>query len=347
MGIMFPRSGLRTDVVDTLRRTTSVLHRYIIHKINSNRFPLLHKRIHTMMKSTSEEEMNSRIEDDIYLHLPPNTSKHWYTGLDEFWSCIDLERARFYDSAGSGRSSEYVVFFNVSEQTFAQDFDIARHKSSWQLVNSYNPSTEILLVKVPTTREHERAHGSLINLMITKLAGMNAANLSLDWYGAADKRTPSRTKKPDQQFAPQDLPAGRSDEWPTMVMESGFSQSESQLDGDAMWWVTESRGDVKMAITTSVDRTKPTIVFRQWGPVQTGQTRTRVQVEPVLQQSVVVSKPHGQSTVSVSNRPLTLPFSDLFLAQPVATKGERDIEFTDTDLEAIARQVWDKQKFGH
>lgn len=132
-----------------------------------------------------------------------------------------------------------------------------------------------------------------------------------------------------------------------MVMESGFSESESQLDGDAMWWVKESRGDVKMAITISVDRKKPTIVFRRWGSVQTGQTRTRVQVEPVLQQSVVVSKPHGQSTVSVSNGPLTLPFGDLFLAKPVATKGERDIEFTDTDLEAIARKVWDKQNFGH
>ncbi|RMJ27041.1 hypothetical protein PHISP_02111 [Aspergillus sp. HF37] len=180
-----------------------------------------------------------------------------------------------------------------------------------------------------------------------KLAGMNGANLSLDWYGAADKRTPSRTKKPNQQFAPQDLPEGRSDEWPTMVMESGFSESESQLDGDAMWWVKESRGDVRMAITILVDRRKPTIVFRQWGrrPVQTGQTHTRVLVEPVPQQSVVVSKPHGQSTVSVSNGPLTLPFSDLFLAQPVDTKGERDIEFMDADLGAIARKVWDKQEF--
>lgn len=206
-GIMFPRSGLRTDVVDTLRITTSVLHRYVTHEINSNRFPLLHKRIHTMMESASEEEMNRRIEDDIYLRLPPNTSKHWYTGLDEFWSCIDLERARFYDSIGSGRSSEYVVFFNVSKQTFAQDFDIARHKSSWQLVNSYNPSTEILLVKLPT-RDHERAHGSLINLMITKLAGMNAANLSLDWYGAADKRTPFAHEEARPAICPPRYPRG-------------------------------------------------------------------------------------------------------------------------------------------
>lgn len=315
-------------------------------------FPNHCKGIHIFsMGPTSEEEMNQetltkRISEDIYLcGLPSNTSKHRYTGLDGFWSSIEMERTRFYDDADSGKSSEYIVFFNVNEETFAHDFDIARQKSNWQLLNSYNPSTEILLIKMPTTRDHERAHDSLTNLLIMKLAGMNGANLSLDWYGAADMRTPSRTKKPDQQFAPRHLPAGRSDEWPAMVMESGFSESEAQLDGDAKWWMKESKGQVRMAIAISVDRRKPEIVFRQWSPVCTSQTSSRVQIEPVLQQTVVVSKPHGQSGVNISNGPLTLPFSELFLRQPVKAKGEGDIVFSDTDLDGVAQMVWERQKF--
>lgn len=54
----------------------------------------------------------------------------------------------------------------------------------------------------------------------------------------------------------------------------------------------------------AVNRREPEMMFRKWGPVRTGQTRTRVEIEPVLQQSVVASKRHGQSAVSASHNPI-------------------------------------------
>lgn len=286
-----------------------------------------------------QKTLTKKLDEDIYLRdLPLDTGKHVYTGLDEFWYFIDMENAQFNDP-GSGRSSEYVVFLNVSNETFTQDFDIAIHKSSWQLFNSHNPSTEILVVKMATTREHEIPHSRLANLLIMKLTWMNGANLSLVMYGAAQVETPSRRKKPDVQFAPRKLPQGRSRQWPTLVMETGYSESKPQLDRDAMWWIKESKGDVKVAVTIAVNRRKPEIVFRRWGPARTGQ------LEPVLQQSVVVSKTRGQSEVNVSNGPLVIPFSELFLRQPVEANSEGDIIFTDEELEDLAQEEWEGRNF--
>lgn len=138
--------------------------------------------------------------------LPSNTNCYPYKGLQDFWTQIALEQEHFYNDTTRKRS-EKVLFKNVTDEAFARDFDISKHKSSWRLVDSYYPCNKLLLVRMVTLKDHERAHTAFFNHLITKLASMNGANLSLDCTGCADIKTPSRTKKADQEICAFEAPA--------------------------------------------------------------------------------------------------------------------------------------------
>jgi hypothetical protein len=47
-------------------------------------------------------------------------------------------------------------------------------------------------------------------------------------------------KEPDESWIPCTLPAGRTDKWPSLVVESGFSETLRQLQRDAEWWLCRS-----------------------------------------------------------------------------------------------------------
>lgn len=273
----------------------------------------------------------------------PNISQYQYKGLQNFWSLVALEQERFYDEAGT--CSPYILFSHVDNKTFTRDFDIINHKSSWRLFDSYYPFSQLLLVRMVTTKDHERAYMRLVDLIIFKLAKMNGANFTLDWTGSADIKTPSRTKKPDQGATPLDLPTGRSDLWPTLIIEAAYSESRAKLQGDAEWWLKASNGDVRIALTIAMHQRKPEIVIRKWGNFHTGQTRTRIQTSPILHQQIVISRPVGQSETVVTNGPLVISFHDLFLRDP--SHYEDDILLTESDLRGMAEGIWKRQEFGN
>lgn len=139
---------------------------------------------------------NRNPEEDILQCLPSNTSRYPYKGLQDFWSQIALEQKKFHNDK-TGQSSQYVLFANVTDRTFIRDFNISKHKSSWRLFDSYYPCTQLLLIRMITSKDHEPAHTALVNQQICKLAAMNGANLFLDWTGSADIETPSPTKRAD------------------------------------------------------------------------------------------------------------------------------------------------------
>jgi hypothetical protein len=270
--------------------------------------------------------------------LPSTTRQYPYKGLDDFWPQVDQEQERFYNDQ-TRESSEYVIFSGVDNQAFARDFeDVIEHKSSWRLFNSYEPSSQLLLVRAVTTEEHETAHTGLCTLMVEKLVGMDGAHKKLVPTGKAEVETTSLVKKADQTFRPFERPPGRSKSWPTLVMVVEYHQSNAKLESDARWWLTESEGDVKTVLAISVNRHKPEIVIQKWGPASAGDN-----VPSVLQQ-VVISRPGGRSETVVANAPLVLPFESLFLRQPVGVEG--DVLFTDSDLIWLAEvQLWGKQNF--
>lgn len=57
---------------------------------------------------------------------------------------------------------------------------------------------------------------------------------------------------PCPAYQPEDLPAGRSDDWPSSAIEAGWSETREKLERDTRWWIDASDGDIKGVITVAV-----------------------------------------------------------------------------------------------
>lgn len=55
------------------------------------------------------------------------------------------------------------------------------------------------------------------------------------------------------------VPAGRSDRWPSVLIERAFSEIQSKLSSDASWWLNASGGEVQTTLTISAQKSLPTV----------------------------------------------------------------------------------------
>src|SRR2546423_1208193 len=119
----------------------------------------------------------------------------------------------------------------------------------------------ILIVKVPTV-EHEAAH----RIFSDQLFG-EAMLMGLRWelisIGATTFKTPRVSKEGDSAFKPLSM-RPRGADWPTIVLESGWSESLTKLRQDAHIWLENSGGDVKIILLFSIGRTARTMIIEKW-----------------------------------------------------------------------------------
>ena len=122
-------------------------------------------------------------------------------------------------------------------------------------------------------------------------------------FGSATcKAENGSAKQPDCQFLSKRLPRARTKKWPSVVVETGFSESPSKLMSDARFWLSESSGDVQMVITIKIGRSSPHIVLEAWERVN-----DRIQ----RQQVVTISKGENNH-VYLQNQPFTISSFHLF-----------------------------------
>ena len=173
-------------------------------------------------------------------------------------------------------------------------------------------------------RPHEVASQWLNAALHDSVAGMGMVwNTHLISLGSTD----IEHKEPDVSLQPVILPPGRSPEWPTLVVETGRSESQLSLDNNTRWWLRRSNGDVEVVITTRVSRTK--LVVKRWA--MTGRTRASIL------QTITIEK---ATPIHITGGPLRTPFRDVFLRDPVAIEG--DFVYGQADLEQWACRVWDQ-----
>ncbi|KAL2008948.1 hypothetical protein VTN00DRAFT_7142 [Thermoascus crustaceus] len=82
--------------------------------------------------------------------------------------------------------------------------------------------------------------------------------------GSATVMGPTAANSPDDSYQPYPLPPGRSDEWPTLVVDVGYSDMLEHLTTNAKWWLGNSGGDVKVAVVITVDERQPVIQIEAW-----------------------------------------------------------------------------------
>ncbi|EAW12241.1 uncharacterized protein ACLA_062040 [Aspergillus clavatus NRRL 1] len=259
--------------------------------------------------------------------LPPETKCYQYTGTTDYTNTLRDEQARFKDNA-TRTTSQYIVF-DIDERTYAHDICESNTNRLSELVVSYSPFERLALVKI-TTAAQQQAHMGIASKMIQALTGMDKANHSLHMIGSAQIRTPSRSKRADQEFQPRKLPPGRERKWPTLVVEAGYSNSKPKLESDVAWWFEESGGEVKTALVIAIDRPRRMIIIEKWE--STDQTKP-----PTVQQQVIILR-NEVETANITNAPLVLSYKNLFLKLP--GEYESNIDFTEKDLQNIAEKIW-------
>lgn len=142
---------------------------------------------------------------------------------------------------------------------------------------------------------------------------------------------------------------GRKDDWPTLVIEAGYSESLNQLRADMTWWFTTSNHDVKIVLLAKFDHRQREILLEKWEeetpPSPPGAiTRSRsAMLEPrqVLRQRIAINRDETTNPVSynVARGALVLGFRLLFLRDPVPQEG--DIVISIPHLQSYAEYVWE------
>ena len=109
---------------------------------------------------------------------------------------------------------------------------------------------------------------------------------------------------------------------------------------DARWWLTESRGDVRNALTISVYQTKRAVVIDSWEWVGRSMRADSGRGVPEVKQRVVITQDENQPVAHVACAPFTIPFQDLFLRKPAAGSREEELVFDVEELKYMAYMIW-------
>lgn len=274
----------------------------------------------------------------LQFSVPPSTREYQYQDKRHFHDVLLSLSVEATDR------SQYIIFSDIAKDRFLKDI------SEDINIDSYIPGSQLLLIKVPT-KAHEVAYMTFHELLLTKIHGMDLRSNKLVSLGKADVATPTRQKQPDLSYCPLHLPPGRTRQWPTMVVECGYSESKAKLAADARWWLAESQGEVAIAITISVHNTRREIIMELWGMVARPTRADPAKKVPAVEHRVVVSQgkaPQQQkvnvATGATTTTTLTISFRDLFLRPAETNEGGRDLVFSEQDLRSIAETVWEMRE---
>jgi len=152
-------------------------------------------------------------------------------------------------------------------------------------------------------------------------------------------------------------PASRlnEDDYPTLVIEAGWSQTLKELQEKARWWFDKSKGDVKIVLLVKSSLGSNHIRIEKWklAPATSRQgattTRAATAMTPQCVHVVEIARAAGinnghpnqfdPASYVVTSGPLQLEFIDIFLRQPIPP-GERDLVLSNTILQEYAADLW-------
>jgi hypothetical protein len=143
-------------------------------------------------------------------------------------------------------------------------------------------------------------------------------------------------------------------QYPTLVIEAGWSQTLQKLREKARWWFDKSNIDVKIVLLVKSYPGRNHIRIEKWKLAQAtshqGATTTRAAatMTPQCVHVVEIARAAGindthpnrfdPASYVVTGGPLQLEFIDIFLRQPIPP--ERDLIIGNTTLQEYVADLW-------
>ncbi|KAF8463461.1 hypothetical protein BDZ91DRAFT_661202 [Kalaharituber pfeilii] len=150
----------------------------------------------------------------------------------------------------------------------------------------------------------------------------------------------SSSKEADTSFKP--TCRSKQTDWPTIVLESGYTEYLARLRSDARWWLANSAGDVKTVLLISVQEDHQTLKLEQWVLAALAEPVCGRAARASIQMTATKVKELTVAPTFVTGAPLILKFEDIFLRAP--RDGEGDFIFDEKELSTWRRDVWNSMQ---
>lgn len=266
-----------------------------------------------------------------------------YLPEDTFVSLKDLKR--FVSNHGRAlrkgiSKQQFCVIHQVPVEVF-EDLDKTGLDSTRL---QYNYDKNDLIIKFMPSLEHDAAHLLFIKAIETQVIQMDLKHNKLYPTGTTTYKGKACGKQGDSGLKP--IPERRKKtDWPTLVVECGVSENLRELRGDASWWLTNSNGDVRIAILVLINLESRSLMIEKWQLVapssEPTEPSTRVcsrhgSAKPMMTAHVEVFWDIPRKNVVGSDQ-LIIEFEDLLLRSPVPP--EEDIVFSREDLQNLTTDI--------
>ena len=258
-----------------------------------------------------------------------------YRGRQPFIRAIDLQikRLRF------GKAGQYLIFVPVTQDQLAE-IERIRHTHHKGVRFHYFNREETLIVKIFAGPFQAVAGIGFGRLLDVKIAGMGLLN-DICRMDATTYEGNGSQKEADIAWKPcSSRPLGT--DWPTVLIECGVSQSQERLEVDANWWFENSGGQVKIVFLISFSGEKKEIHFQQWEFVTVPDSHVSLGRPTATRTAPTIMREFDLAAGVPNKKSLMLNFERIFLRKPAQGEGqhERDISFTQQELELYANHVW-------
>ncbi|KAJ5384053.1 hypothetical protein N7517_001964 [Penicillium concentricum] len=259
--------------------------------------------------------------------LPSMRPRYNYEGIEQCIRMVDQEAERQEREESEGLSNPYIIM-DIDEDSFIECFvnsgeSIRRH--SWEL---YDHASQSTLLKIYESAIHAVAGGAFETIFSAWTRKVDDT-LILSTRASA-VRGDTWTKKADISWTLID-PSGRPCKWPTFVGEVAWSEQRRKLLRDIEFWLNDSNGEVKIAITITIHaRGRTTVSSNSEKEIQ------GIKLRFPAQKIKIIRKP--APNCPRINGQLKLQLHDIFLREK--TGSEVDFVLTERDMERIARSVW-------
>ena len=199
----------------------------------------------------------------------------------------------------------------------------------------WHEDLQLLIVKVPT-KAHEAASQEFGTSITDAVAVMGLSPLERRVLGAGRFHVPlgAPRKEPDWSMKTR-IVRPNPDDFPTIVVEAGFSESLAKLRNDARLWFSISNNAIQIVILIAVRAARRETIIEKW-IVAPGQPP---QVPQAVQSITITETAPNTYAITAGTAPLIPEFNKLFLRQPVGQ--EQDIVYTQTKLLLVAEAIFD------
>ncbi|KAL5341360.1 hypothetical protein BJX70DRAFT_66460 [Aspergillus crustosus] len=267
--------------------------------------------------------------------LAPSIERYPYQGRSHFLELFESKRKDWFENPAE--IPDLFMVTNITKDIFEQTFVPAAEEEDNSPVArwiSYDPTLELLLIRMGKSAAHEFAAGAFDTILFEAIEPTGLGRRQFHGFHSTECKAEEGAKEADRAWMPVRMPAGRNRQWPSAVLEVAFSETQSKLQSDVRYWQRAGAGKVHIVFVLRIGRARQReIKIEQW-VFEDGRNH---------RQDLVTVTRLQNGTTKVHGAPITVEFEKLCLRAPATPREHRAIEINQEKFKYLAAEIWTAQ----